>query len=45
MKNDALSLTRNKELSSSINALENFARYNLGLIKKDETFVHIIKNE
>ena len=42
MKNDALS-SEIKQLSSSINALENFARYNLGLIKKDETFVHIIK--
>tara|TARA_Y100001936_G_C15809256_1_gene525714 strand:- start:120 stop:395 length:276 start_codon:yes stop_codon:yes gene_type:complete len=30
------------ELSSSIHSLENFARYNLGLVKKDETFVHII---
>ena len=42
MKNDTLS-SEIKQLSSSINALENFARYNLGLIKKDETFVHIIK--
>ena len=32
-----------KELSSSSHALENFARYNLGLVKNDETFVHIIK--
>ena len=32
-----------KELSSSSHALENFARYNLGLIKNDETFVHVIK--
>ena len=31
-----------KQLSSSSHALENFARYNLGLVKKDETFVHII---
>ena len=31
-----------KELSSSTHSLENFARYNLGLVKKDETFVHII---
>jgi len=30
------------ELSSSSHALENFARYNLGLVKNDETFVHII---
>ena len=42
MKNNTLS-SEIKQLSSSINALENFARYNLGLIKKDETFVHIIK--
>ena len=32
-----------KELSSSSHALENFARYNLGLVKNDETFVHVIK--
>ena len=32
-----------KELSSSTHALENFARYNLGLVKKDETFVQVIK--
>ena len=32
-----------KELSSSSHALENFARYNLGLVKDDETFVHVIK--
>ena len=31
-----------KDLSTSIHSLENFARYNLGLVKKDETFVHII---
>ena len=30
------------ELSSSLHALENFARYNLGLVKNDETFVYII---
>ena len=41
-KNNDLSL-KIKELSSSSHALENFARYNLGLIKKDETFVHVIK--
>ena len=41
-KNNNLSL-KIKELSSSSHALENFARYNLGLIKKDETFVHVIK--
>jgi cell division protein FtsB len=34
-----------KDLSSSTHALENFARYNLGLVKKDETFVQVIKNE
>ena len=34
-----------KSLSSSTHALENFARYNLGLVKKDETFVQVIKNE
>lgn len=32
-----------KELSSSTHALENFARYNLGLVKKDETFIQVIK--
>ena len=32
-----------EELSSSSHALENFARYNLGLVKNDETFVHVIK--
>ena len=32
-----------KDLSASTHALENFARYNLGLVKKDETFVQVIK--
>ena len=32
-----------KNLSSSTHALENFARYNLGLVKKDETFVQVIQ--
>ena len=41
-KNNDLS-TKIKELSSSSHALENFARYNLGLVKNDETFVHVIK--
>ena len=41
-KNNDLSL-KIKELSSSSHALENFARYNLGLVKNDETFVHVIK--
>ena len=41
-KNNDLSL-KIKELSSSSHALENFARYNLGLVKNDEIFVHIIK--
>ena len=41
-KNNDLSL-KIEELSSSSHALENFARYNLGLIKNDETFVHVIK--
>ena len=41
-KNSNLSMNI-KELSSSSHALENFARYNLGLVKNDETFVHIIK--
>ena len=41
-KNSDLSL-KIKELSSSSHALENFARYNLGLVKNDETFVHVIK--
>ena len=31
------------ELSSSTYALENFARYNLGLVKKDEIFIQVIK--
>jgi cell division protein FtsB len=30
------------ELSSSTYALENFARYNLGLVKKDEIFIQVI---
>jgi cell division protein FtsB len=30
------------ELTSSKHALENFARYNLGLVKSDEIYVHII---
>ena len=41
-KNNDLSI-KIKELSSSSHALENFARYNLGLVKNDEIFVHIIK--
>ena len=41
-KNSDLSI-KIKELSSSSHALENFARYNLGLVKNDETFVHVIK--
>ena len=41
-KNNDLSL-KIKELSSSSHALENFARYNLGLVRNDETFVHVIK--
>ena len=32
-----------EDLSSSTHALENFARYNLGLVKKDETFVQVIQ--
>jgi cell division protein FtsB len=32
-----------QELSSSRHALENFARYNLGLVKKDEIFIQVIK--
>ena len=30
------------ELRSSKHALENFARYNLGLVKSDEIYVHVI---
>ena len=30
------------ELRSSQHALENFARYNLGLVKSDEIYVHVI---
>ena len=41
-KNNDLS-QKIKELSSSSHALENFARYNLGLVRNDETFVHVIK--
>ena len=41
-KNTELSM-KIKELSSSSHSLENFARYNLGLVKNDEIFVHIIK--
>ena len=41
-KNSDLSI-KIKELSSSSHALENFARYNLGLVRNDETFVHVIK--
>jgi len=32
-----------KELKSSSHALENFARYNLGLIKEDEIFIQVIR--
>ena len=32
-----------KALSLADDALENFARYNLGLVKKDETFVQVIQ--
>ena len=32
-----------QELSSSRHALENFSRYNLGLVKKDEIFIQVIK--
>jgi cell division protein FtsB len=32
-----------QELSSTTHALENFARYNLGLVKKDEIFIQVIK--
>ena len=31
-----------KELKSSSHALENFARYNLGLVKEDEIFIQVI---
>ena len=41
-KNTELSM-KIKELSSSSHSLENFARYNLGLVKNDEIFVHVIK--
>ena len=30
------------QLSTSTHALENFARYNLGLVKKDEVFIQVI---
>ena len=32
-----------EDLTSSTHALENFARYNLGLVKKDETFIQVIR--
>ena len=32
-----------EDLSSSTHALENYARYNLGLVKKDETFIQVIR--
>ena len=32
-----------KELKSSSHALENFVRYNLGLIKEDEIFIQVIR--
>ena len=32
-----------KELSLSDDALENFARYDLGLVKNDETFIQLIQ--
>ena len=32
-----------KALSLTDDALENFARYNIGLVKKDETFVQVIQ--
>tara|TARA_B100000035_G_C20891938_1_gene505368 strand:- start:515 stop:790 length:276 start_codon:yes stop_codon:yes gene_type:complete len=41
-KNNVL-LYEINELSTSTHALETFARYNLGLVKDDETFVHVIK--
>ena len=31
-----------RELKSSSHALENFARYNLGLVKEDETYIQVI---
>tara|TARA_Y100000768_G_scaffold382291_1_gene362385 strand:- start:4159 stop:4434 length:276 start_codon:yes stop_codon:yes gene_type:complete len=31
-----------RELKSSSHALENFARYNLGLVKEDEIFIQVI---
>ena len=43
-KNNVLLFEIN-ELSTSSHALETFARYNLGLVKDDEIFVHVIKNE
>ena len=39
--NKKISLEIN-ELRSSKHALENFARYNLGLVKSDEIYVHVI---
>lgn len=39
--NKKLSMEIN-ELRSSKHALENFARYNLGLVKSDEIYVHVI---
>lgn len=42
IKNTALE-NEIKDLSSSTHALETFARYNLGLVKRDEIFIHIIQ--
>jgi len=39
--NEKISMEIN-ELRSSQHALENFARYNLGLVKSDEIYVHVI---
>ena len=43
-KNNTL-LNEINELSTSTHALETFARYNLGLVKDGEIFIHVIKNE
>ena len=40
-KNEELNMEI-RELKSSSHALENFARYNLGLVKEDEIFIQVI---
>tara|TARA_Y100000768_G_C23371526_1_gene404304 strand:- start:17 stop:292 length:276 start_codon:yes stop_codon:yes gene_type:complete len=41
-KKNAMLKLEIQELNVSSHALENFARYNLGLVKDDETFIQVI---